>query len=470
MGEEDATHYDRMCREVARGQRFICAGQVLVVACQIARRLIGLGAEAFALGSGRGTGDIDADVPHHLLDLGPADSAMAGIRLGLSALERPSREVESRLDDFDPTRTARVVLPFFSTSTHVLRRRVFGGRPPEWAALEDKTTVDALWDAAGVPRAPAEIVEARLEPAWAAAQALDEGHGTVWVADNKQGWHGGAEYLRWVRTEVQARATAHELGPVADRFRVMPFLEGLPCSIHGLVLPDHVVTFRPLEMVVLRKPGQTRLHYAQVSSFWEPSSPVVEALRATARRVGAHLRERVGYRGAFTVDGVLTARGFRPTELNPRYGAGLTFLADGIPGLWLYLLHLCMVEGLELDWRPRALEELVLSGSRRRRAAGGMASVARAFPEPRTLRLGLRDGAWHVLSDPETPADATARLGPGPTGGVVMVRLDPERTPVGPSSAPRIAGVLMCLDEHLDLGLGPLEAAPDLAERTSPTT
>ena len=46
-------------------------------------------------------------------------------------------------------------------------------------------------------------------------------------------------------------------------------------------------------------------------------------MREAARRVGAVLRDEVAYRGAFTLDGVATVDGFRPTELNPRFGAGL---------------------------------------------------------------------------------------------------------------------------------------------------
>ena len=50
----------------------------------------------------------------------------------------------------------------------------------------------------------------------------------------------------------------------------MPFLEGIPCSIHGVVFPDGVATFRPVEMVTLRRPGSNRLHYAGAATFWDP--------------------------------------------------------------------------------------------------------------------------------------------------------------------------------------------------------
>ena len=52
-----------------------------------------------------------------------------------------------------------------------------------------------------------------------------------------------------------------------------------------------------------------------------------------ARRPGESARScgrTVDFRGAFTVDGVATADGFRPTEVNPRFGAGLMTITHGI--------------------------------------------------------------------------------------------------------------------------------------------
>jgi hypothetical protein len=43
----------------------------------------------------------------------------------------------------------------------------------------------------------------------------------------------------------------------ADRVRVMPFLEGIPCSIHGIVFAEHVAALQPLEMVTLRSESES---------------------------------------------------------------------------------------------------------------------------------------------------------------------------------------------------------------------
>ena len=40
----------------------------------------------------------------------------------------------------------------------------------------------------------------------------------------------------------------------------MPFLDGVPCSIHGLVLPDGTAAFRPVEISILRDEAARTLH------------------------------------------------------------------------------------------------------------------------------------------------------------------------------------------------------------------
>jgi hypothetical protein len=209
-------------------------------------------------------------------------------------------------------------------------------------------------------------------------------------------------------------------------------------------------------MIVLRRPGRTQLHYAQAGTFWEPGGNVRTEMRSVAKRVGAHLRTTVGYRGAFTIDGVLTSEGFRPTELNPRFGGALGLLTRGMQELWLYFVHLALIEGIEADWRPADLETLILEHADAHRAAGGMANIPRSVPETSIFHVRLDAGRW---GPGEEPGDATVTIGPGSTGGLAFVRLNPDTTPVGPPSAPLIAGVLRFLDVHLNLGLGVLEPA-----------
>ena len=68
-------------------------------------------------------------------------------------------------------------------------------------------------------------------------------------------------------------------------------------------------------------------------------------MRGLARRTGDHLRVTAGYRGAFGIDGVLTADGFRPTELNARLSGGVASMARSVDGPLVNLLQLNLVSG-----------------------------------------------------------------------------------------------------------------------------
>ena len=67
----------------------------------------------------------------------------------------------------------------------------------------------------------------------------------------------------------------------AETVRVMPFLEGIPTSIHGIVLPDGVVVLRPVELITLRRGRQ--LVYAGCGTYWDPPDAVRDEMRAAAR-------------------------------------------------------------------------------------------------------------------------------------------------------------------------------------------
>jgi hypothetical protein len=340
---------------------------------------------------------------------------------------------------------------------------MYGGRPTAWQALEDKTIIDALWDEAGVRRAPYAVVPAELSAMQAAALELDQGLGTVWVGDNRHGFHGGAHLLRWVRgSEDEAEAAAF-LKSQCDLVRVMPFLDGVPCSIHGIVFPEAVVALRPCEMIVFRVPGSSKLAYAAAGTFWDPPPADREEMRDTARRVGAFLRERYGYAGVFTIDGIMSREGFVPTELNPRYGAALGRLMKELPRLPLYLLHLALVEGASIDVDPAALEALILRAADD--PAHRVTQAGKMFQKPvestRETTLVQDADGWREARGGEPP-HARVELGPGPMGSYLRIFLDPEHTPIGPPAAPRVAAILAFSSRLWDLDLEALEAATDV--------
>ncbi|MDQ3973363.1 MAG: hypothetical protein M3276_03345, partial [Actinomycetota bacterium] len=97
-----------------------------------------------------------------------------------AALADLPADARRALQRFDPDGCALVVTSLFSQLEAVAGRRVLGARPQAWRRLEDKTLVDAVWDAAGVARVPSAVVPATRSHLLAAAADLDRGLGTVW--------------------------------------------------------------------------------------------------------------------------------------------------------------------------------------------------------------------------------------------------------------------------------------------------
>jgi hypothetical protein len=340
----------------------------------------------------------------------------------------------------------------------LLGRPFLAYRRPAWIALDDKTEVDALWDEVGVPRAPSAVVSLGGVAARQAAAELDAGAGTVWAADSSQGWHGGAEGLRLVRGPSGVDDAVRAFAERAHRVRIMPFLEGVPCSIHGIVYPDHVIALRPVEQITLRRRDQPTFFYAGCATFFDPPEPIRESMRAMARRVGEHLRDRVDFRGAFTIDGVVGADGFRPTELNPRSGAGLVLMQRHQPELPLPLLLDALVAGYELAYDPRELECALLAGADAHRGGGTWRAVPAIVPETSARKvIGGPDG-WRWAADDET-ATAEVSAGPSSVGGFVRLSAFADRNAIGPPFAPAAAAFWAFADHELDTDVGPLAAA-----------
>ncbi len=458
-------HYEALTRSFIAERPWISATDVLVGATNQGKTLLKFGADkVLAIGGSRGTGELPDPEQMQCIDLEvTAETMMEGIRLSMAALEDLPEWAVEQVNCFDPDHQAMVLGTLFSSDRNVGGRPVFGGRPKTWRDLEDKTIVDAFWDAAGVPRAEYAIVPTEFDALKQAATRLDQGTGTVWVADNKEGWHGGGKMLRWVRTDEQAQAAFAFLSTCSDVVRVMPFLDGIPCSIHGWVFPDTTIGFRPCEMLVFRKPGSDKLMYAGAATCWTPPEADRASMRAMVEQVGEHLRTSVGYRGCFTVDGVMTADGFLPTELNPRFGAAIARMSKSLPDLALYLLHLATAHGLDLDYRPHDLERLVVG-------------EAHAHPQARALYLAEErksldnakfeirrtdDGQWRVTEEGEQ-AQGDLTIGPAAAGTILLAQIHQDFVPLGPSAAPDIIAAFRLADELWDLGIGELEPAPDL--------
>jgi hypothetical protein len=458
---EALRYYADLVRPLYSGRRFILIGGPVVGLLGMAQQLRTLGADRpFLLGSIVGTGALPKpeEAEWYSLEV-RGENVIEAMRTYEARLSNLPDETRAALDRYDPDRSALVLGLIVLGDVHeVAGRRRYAGELPAWRVFEDKVETDQLWDAIGIRRAPSEIVPVGGRAFRAAAARLDAGQGTVWAGDAREGTNGGAVYLRWVRTEQDAVDAERFFDAHCDRIRVMPFLEGIPCSIHGAVFTDAVAAFRPVEMITLRPRGKNRLLYAGTATFWDPAPADREEMRTIARTTGEALRERVGYRGPFTVDGVLTENGFLPTELNARFGAGLGVLGRSVPSLPLTPVLLAAQAGEPLDFRPEMLEEVVVRAADRNRGGAGYTTVSRRWDSTETRPLRDENGRYRIARTEEKP-DAILLTGPGDVGGFVMFGPDPARTPVGPPLAPRVVKAFAFADDKLGTDIGTVDAA-----------
>ena len=241
----------------------------------------------------------------------------------------------------------------------------------------------------------------------------------VWTGDARDGFNGGGNFVRWLRDDHDRAAAEAFFRPRCDRVRVMPFLEGVPCSIHGFVLPDGTAALRPVEIVIAAGPGHPDVRPTAGSGrTWDPPAADREAMRAAVHRVGAHLQRAHGYRGAFGIDGVLTADGFRPTELNTRMSAGATRSRGRPP-----VLHL-PAGGAGRRRRHRAHRGRRRGAGPRdgRRPAGKVVASARARRVPRGDSYPV---AWDGSAFARTEEETGNLFSVGSTPSGLFAKVDP---------------------------------------------
>ncbi|MEE8314891.1 MAG: hypothetical protein V3R91_11290 [Myxococcota bacterium] len=461
MTDTDPQYYQDLLARRFAGRKVILTGMV-AGATGTVKLMRELGAEQpFLLAEGVGTGDLplEHELEWILVGMPSVHGLMEGIRAYEAALANLSDEAAHTVERYDPDNTALVLRQLTIGLRTIANRRVYGAKDPRWIAYEDKTIVDAMWDRLAVPRAPSRIVPAKEWELCEAARELDQGNGTVWAADAREGWHGGSEGLRWIRDDDRAAAQAAWFAEHSHHVRVMPFLEGIPCSIHGMVFPDTVIAFRPVEQLTLSRPDDAKFKYSGCATFWDPPDSDREEMRELARRAGNALRDEIGFRGTFTIDGVMTVDGFRPTELNPRFGAGLGAISRALPELPLYWIDQAVCQGEEWDFRPHDLEAMVLESGDSIRASFARGWDAMVYTNTKKYTLVEQpDGEYRFAQENETPT-ATMTIGPSPMGSFLIFALEPEHNAAGQSVAPNAVRAFAFSDRELGTQYGVLEAA-----------
>lgn len=458
-------------RHVFGQKPWIIAGEVAQGIAGGAVVLESLGADrVIAIASRSGVGALPASVRFVMSDgaqVGEEASMVDRMHDNNRELHDLPSWVIAEIDEWDPGHEAKVVVSFTIDAGLVANRPTFGARTLEWAALEDKITIRSLWADAGIETAPDTVVDlADNAGLLDAHNSLASRWGTVWAVDNDQGWHGGGKGTYWVSSPERARELGAELHQNHQRVRVQPFLEGVPCSIHGMVLAKSTMVFRPCELMVLLDTEREKFEYSRAATFWDPDPGDRRDMRATAVAIGDALRARANYRGVFTLDGVLTPDGFRPTEVNPRFGAALpprlpTADGDNLP---LFFLHLAAVTGNLDDMDAAAVEELIVHRLDQHRAGSAFVFTETGPPGGNPVETSLA-GRWTNgqldqvrLANDDDEAIATAAWGEDPSGGLIFITFT-DVMPTGPPVAPSLVKIRSFLRDHWKIPLRDLQPA-----------
>lgn len=446
-------------------RKVICSFELLAGMTGLVANLRRWGAwPPLLLADGRGTGPIPAAAEAEILvlDTPRFDSLTDQVRARTRPADRLTPQVVASVEAYDPDASAVWWTSPIGPHTPLLDRPVFGGRPPQHIELEDKMLVDELLRAVGAPLSGAVTVPAtpaRLVAASRDVRAATGADSVVWAGDARDGINGGGDFVRWVLTSDQARAASEFFASRCDRVRVSPFLEGVPCSVHGIVLPDGVVVLRPMELATLRDPEKGRFLYAGMGTSWESPSADADAMRKLARDFGEHLRHRVAYRGGFGLDGVLTEDGFRVTELNPRLSGGLIRLGRAAPAAQLELVHINSLLDRDVGKPARQIETEALALLEANRFVDVM-GVSTAVTAAESLEVPVAAGQSRLdAADSDDQVVGSVLCGPSPLGTFVRLVAAEGAIGVGDRAAPLGVLLLDFADRTWGTGFGPVTMA-----------
>ena len=450
--------------ELYAGRPVLLGPGILAGFTPTAIRLHEIGCRVLVVSTGRGAGPVPDPLTCDVVETTALSSGRAteSVTEELRAHDRLAHdlpaEVVAAVEAFDPERRGIwLTTQFVTTDQPILGRPVTGGRPAAFLALEDKLLAEDIWRAAGVPASPHRIVPVEHDALAAATAEVAGPLGAVWSGDARDGFNGGGNFVRWIRDDADQAAAREFFGPRCDRVRVQPFLDGVPCSIHGIVLPGGTAAFRPVEIAILRSPADRRFVYGGLGTYWDPPEADREQMRDAVHRVGEHLQRVHGYRGAFGIDGVLTADGFLPTELNSRMSAGATTVAAVDP--WFFtLLQTNLVAARDTGVTVSDLEDLVPLMDAQRTGKVVAVAEGRRIGGTHSFHLSW-DGRAFARTETETGNELVA----ADTTTGFFAKVDPcVVLAAGDRLAPVNLALLELMDRELGAGFGPLEAAPDL--------
>jgi len=258
-------------------------------------------------------------------DQSPIDRRVARIE---HLLSHPPFQVRRALKRLDPDGNAIVYAGSFTAQRTVAGRRLIGVRAPDHFAAERKDQQRAI--VGHRHRARIELANVDAIPT---LRTLVRRHDVVISGVPRRDLALGASHTYLLTGNTDVRAIAQRLVRDCDIAFVSRRDVGLPCTYYGFVHPAEAIEFGPVEALVY---WNRRTHRVRAIGIARPFEGAAEATFAdvTVQRAAMRLASKVGYRGAFCTDGVVTPNEYIIHEINPRLCAGfalLSSIAGGFP-------------------------------------------------------------------------------------------------------------------------------------------
>jgi hypothetical protein len=378
---------------------------------------------------------------------GPSDE-LAWQHAAIAGLDG-SGWLASEADAFDPDQRATLILPDALDPPLAGRRRRIGRRSTAHRLGEYKTVVDVIWDAMEQPRVRSLVTDAPGDLG-ILGPIVDEGNGVVYSCQPAGcGPTAGGDGIGWWRPGRPLPLIAAN----ACRLRVMPLLLGPPVRLHGFVLTSDVVTFPPMEVVSLPRLTDGTFHCAGAVATLGADADLV----ATTRQLGTRLRDRLDYRGGFSVDGILTADGFRPTDLNARLTSAMEAAPPALR-VQLHLVNLLARSGAEpIPDTVASLAGKVFAAPPSHCLYGAAEPASQSIPRQTPVR-------WSGTQlEPATgqPCDGHLSIRPSPRGRLMTATLTADRIPGRGRLGPLAPDVFRLSDQLFGTDFGDLAAPFD---------
>jgi hypothetical protein len=350
----------------------------------------------------------------------------------IADLDEPGWLTE-QADSFDPRRQATLLFVDPLDPRRAGARRRFGGRSPLMRVLENKAINDSVWDAIGMPRARSVVADPPADLTQLGA-LVDEGAGVVCAIQPTNGSPlAGGDGIYWWRDRSPAYL---DVGTNQFRVKLMPLLAGLPARIHGLVTAHDTIAFPPLEIIAPTRPDRGTFLCAGAV----PTLGGDEELLSTTERAGSALQRVLGYHGAFSIDGILTPAGFRPTDLNARLTSAMEGASCALR-IRLQLANLLAREGVELD--SEAAWTLAHEAFNEQQTYTLYGLAGRANDRPHDVAVCWRGERLMVAYDDQT--QGRLAITSTPRGWLLTAALHRDHVPTGPLN--RLAGQVFELSD-----------------------